>query len=187
MRQELIKTLESYTPFDEDEASHVEKMLKLLKNYERCFWRDHFEPGHMTGAAFLLNKTFDKTLLTHHAILNKWMQFGGHADGDEDIQRVGYKEGVEESGIENIKLLRPEIFDISFHTIAENPKKNEPSHSHYDVCYLFYVPDDTPYVVSDKSNDLKWFSLEEIKALNLTGRMPRLIKKWEKLLTSKAA
>lgn len=190
MRDQLIKTLETYTPFDQDESLSVTKTIDLLKNHDRCFWRDHFTPGHKTGSAFLLNKTLDKVLLTHHAILNFWMQFGGHADGDENILNVGYREGQEESGIENIKVITHNIFDIDVHAIPPNPKREEPEHFHYDVCFLFYVQDDTPFIISDESNDLKWFSLSEFKDLignDYSQRFKRMADKWEQLIQATAA
>lgn len=190
MRDQLIENLKSYTPHNKNEAESVSKTIDLLQNHERCFWRDHFTPGHMTGSAFLLNKTYDKVLLTHHAVLNRWLQFGGHADGDENILNVAHREGVEESGIENIKPVNTDIFNVSCHAIPANPKRNEPEHYHHDVCFLFYVPDDTPFVISDESNDLKWFSLEELKELigddERGQRFKSMAQKWQNFLTAKA-
>lgn len=187
MRNQLIETLENYTPFDQDEALSVTKTIDLLKNHERCFWRDCIPTGHLTGSAFLFNKTLDKVLLTHHAFLNRWLQFGGHSDGDENTFNVAMRECIEESGIENIKAITHSIFNVDVHPIPENLKKNEAAHYHFDICFLFYLTEDTPFTISDESNDLKWFSIEEFKSLKLEGHFLRLSQKWEQLLQAKAA
>ncbi len=185
-REKLIQALENYTAFDENEAKSVKKTLDLLKNHERCFWRDYIPRGHMTGSAFLLNKDLDKVLLTHHATLNIWLQFGGHADGDEDIFNVALKEGIEESGIDNIQALNKDIFSVSYHPIPANPKRGEDAHYHHDICFVFYVPDDTPYQISHESNALRWFTLEELKGLirddERGRRFANMAQKWEKIL-----
>lgn len=187
MRQKLIETLENYQSFDDAEKQSVVQTLDLLKNHERCFWRDYIPKGHVTGSAFLLNKTFDKVLLTHHAILDRWLQFGGHADGDENIFNVATRECIEESGIENIKPITTDIFNVDVHPIPKSPKRNEEAHYHHDICFIFYTPEDTPFVISDESNDLKWFSMAEFNALKLEGHFLRMSQKWKTLLKSKAA
>ncbi len=48
---------------------------------------------------FSLNNLGDKVLLLHHAKLDKWLQPGGHCDGDPDVLRVALKEAEEESGL----------------------------------------------------------------------------------------
>ena len=80
---------------------------------------------------------------------------------------------------------------MSYHSIPENKKKSEAAHYHHDICFLFCVPDDTPFVISDESNDLKWFSMEDLKALISNDERGknfyRFLKKWEQFLASKAA
>ena len=99
------------------------KFLELL-NEPRCFYRDCF-PAHITGSALLLSADGDKVLMNHHKSLNMWMQFGGHADGDEDILAVAIRETMEESGIIAFKPITPNIVDLDIHEIPANVKKNE--------------------------------------------------------------
>ncbi|GIS47576.1 MAG: hypothetical protein Ct9H90mP20_2460 [Candidatus Neomarinimicrobiota bacterium] len=35
--------------------------------------------------------------MTHHYQLNKWLQLGGHADGNENLLDVATNEAIEES------------------------------------------------------------------------------------------
>ena len=39
--------------------------------------------------------------MTHHKKIGKWLQLGGHSDGEEDLLKVSQREAKEESGINN--------------------------------------------------------------------------------------
>ena len=70
----------------------------------------------------LLTCNFDKILkteilMTHHKKIGKWLQLGGHSDGEEDLLKVSQREAKEESGINNFIILGKEIFDMDIHEI----------------------------------------------------------------------
>ena len=109
-RQGLIQLLNQYNPSDA-EITIKNDMLSFIDANEDCFERS-LEIGHVTGSSWLLNKAGDKALLMHHRKLNKWLQLGGHADGDSDILAVALKEAQEESGITSIEPVNNRIFDI---------------------------------------------------------------------------
>ncbi len=81
------------------ERASIERFIALLAGEPRCFHRDCFMPGHVTGSAWLVNRGGDEVLLTHHLKLGGWFQLGGHADGDTDVLAVAQREGEEESGL----------------------------------------------------------------------------------------
>jgi 8-oxo-dGTP pyrophosphatase MutT (NUDIX family) len=62
------------------------------------FTRERLE-GHFTGSAWLVSGDGLRVLLTHHRKLGRWLQLGGHADGDRDLARVALREAEEESGL----------------------------------------------------------------------------------------
>ena len=66
--------------------------------------------------------------------LQRWLQLGGHADGDRDLARVALKEAEEESGLSGLVLEDPAIFDLDKHWIPE--RKDVPGHWHYDVRFV---------------------------------------------------
>lgn len=99
----------------------------------------------MTGSAWLLNPDGTKVLLTHHKKLNRWLQFGGHSDGESNTWNVALREVTEESGIQNIQFVSSDIFDVDIHTIPENSKKNEPEHKHYDIRFFIKSPNRSIY------------------------------------------
>lgn len=157
-RTQLIQQLRSYqTPFVE-EKEYVHRFLELLKSKD-AFQRTHL-PGHITGSTWIVNKKRDQTLLVHHAKLNKWVQPGGHADGDEKILQVALREAEEETGLKNLKTTET-IFDIDIHTIPA--RKDFPEHQHYDIRYLLEADINEPIVVSEESHAVKWISISKLE------------------------
>lgn len=143
----------------------VSKYLDLIeKTNVNVFDRKTFSPGHFTTSSIVLSPNLDAVLLTHHRFLNKWLQLGGHCEGDDTLLMSAIREAVEESGINDIIALNNDILDIDIHEIPENKTKNEPTHLHYDIRYLLQAKSEE-FLVSDESNDLKWFSFEEVKNL----------------------
>lgn len=179
-RSNLIAELERYDA-SREEKLFLPKFIDLLKS-DRCFYRDHFDPGHITGSAILLNVTGDKILMNRHKGLNKWLCFGGHADGEEDILAVAIRETMEESGITAFKPLTAAIADIDIHTIPANEYKGEPEHAHFDIRYIMQMTDEQDFQISDESNDLKWMSITDaLTAIDDNDGMRRMV---EIILTS---
>lgn len=159
----LVNSLRDYvTPFPE-EKDFIDRFLTLLSDAP-CFERTHL-PGHITGSAWIVDTNRTRVLLVHHAKLNKWVQPGGHADGDENILRVALKEAEEETGIKTFTLLNGEKpFDIDIHLI---PKRAEfPEHFHYDVRFLLEANPEEQILVSEESHDVKWILLEDLEKYN---------------------
>ena len=171
-REELIQQLHSYqTPFPE-EKEFISRFLELLKAKD-AFERTHL-PGHITGSTWILNKDRDQVLLVHHAKLNKWVQPGGHADGDENVLEVALREAEEETGLKNFKIT-PTIFDIDIHTIPE--RKDFSEHQHYDIRYLVEADMSEPIVVSEESHDVKWVRLSKLKDFTMERSVLRMKEK----------
>ena len=182
MRDELIRDLLTYRGQDV-EMQYISPMVDLLQSKADCYFRTCFDPGHITGSGLLINQKGDKVLLNHHGIYDCWLSFGGHADGDSDIRRVAKREVIEESGIENVRFVTTDIFDVDIHSIAANLKKNEPPHSHFDIVFLFQCETEN-FKISDESNELRWCSFEEAQILcpmEADPRMVRLLSKWKKM------
>lgn len=154
-----------------------QRMLELADSTPDCFYRTSF-PAHFTGSALVLSADGQQVLLHHHRKLDRWMQFGGHADGDEDILRVARREALEESGIEGLEVLSPVPFDLDIHEIPSRPALGEPAHFHFDIRFLFAAPAGAQFTISDESLALRWFSLEEMLALPGSSGLQRLACKW---------
>lgn len=171
-KSDLKQQLLSYqTDFIEEQA-FPHQFIELLKSSD-AYQRTHL-PGHLTGSAWILNTTKDKALLVHHAKLNKWVQPGGHADGDENILNVAVREAEEETGLKNFKIIEG-IFDIDIHLIPE--RKDFPAHDHYDIRFLLIADEKEPILVSDESHDVKWISLNEIEKFTNERSVLRMVEK----------
>lgn len=109
--------------------------------------------GHFTASAWLVDRAGSRILLTHHRKLGRWLQLGGHADGDRDLARAALREATEESGLAGLSVER-EVFDLDRHWIPEHA--GVPAHWHYDVRYVVRTAGDEAFVVSDESHDLAW-------------------------------
>ncbi len=166
-----------------DEEPHRQRMIALLDSTPDCFLRTSF-PGHFTGSALVVSADGTRALLHHHRKLDRWLQFGGHCDGDEDIVRVAQREALEESGIDGLILASPRPFDLDIHAIPAH--SGEPAHEHFDVRYMLIAPDAAAFVRSEESHELRWFTGEETAALDLDAGLRRLIAKWQRLLARRA-
>jgi 8-oxo-dGTP pyrophosphatase MutT (NUDIX family) len=130
----------------------ADRFLAFLASDPNVFERSH-APGHFTGSAWLVSADGERVLLTHHRKLERWLQLGGHADGDRDLVRVALREAEEESGLCDL-VVDPAIFDLDCHRIPA--RGTEPAHLHYDVRYVVRATGSEAFGVSDESLELAW-------------------------------
>ncbi len=174
MQTDLKSLLYDYNPYDKTEKYNKEKMLQLL-NYEPiCFSRELLT-GHFTASAFIINSQKTKTVLVKHAKLNRWVQPGGHCDGDSNLFNVALKEANEETGLLKLHLISNSIFDLDIHTIPM--RKEVQSHLHYDVRFLLIADESEPFVISDESTDIKWVMISNIADFNVDESILRMARK----------
>jgi len=177
---ELLGQLATYRPFDENEA----RMTARLRNFlgatqgDNPFGRDLAgvapEWGHLTGSAWIVDPNFSQCVLLHHAKLNKWVQPGGHCDGQSDVLEVARREAGEETGL-RVEALQPDIFDVDVHEIPEY--WNTPAHLHFDVRSIFVADLNQKIVENHESRDVRWLSLEEAEKLSGEESIARMIRK----------
>ncbi len=159
---DLRQLLLAYRPTPA-EAAHQRAMLALLESEPRCFHRDAF-PAHFTGSALVISACGRRVLLNHHRRLGRWMQFGGHCDGDADILRVAAREAWEESGIAGLTPVFTTPLDLDIHPIPARP--GEPAHEHYDVRFLLRAPEGATFQCSEESNELAWFPWDAVPEMD---------------------
>jgi 8-oxo-dGTP pyrophosphatase MutT (NUDIX family) len=175
-RQPLLAQLSVYQATHTDEADTVQSFIEFVLSQPECFERT-LAIGHITGSAWIVTPDGSEVLLTHHRKLDRWLQLGGHADGDPDVIAVALKEAREESGLEEFELLGEGIFDLDIHPIPA--RKNEPEHLHYDVRYVFRAIGQTDFTVSEESHDLRWVPINEVQTLTTEESMLRMVRKWQ--------
>jgi 8-oxo-dGTP pyrophosphatase MutT (NUDIX family) len=173
-RNKLLTLLENHHPTDPQEIIFTQQITTFVNENPDCFERSLLI-GHVTGSAWIVDNSRQFTLLTHHRKLDKWFQTGGHCDGDSDVLNVALKEAQEETGLSDIQVINPNIFDIDIHEIPE--RKGIPAHLHYDVRFLFQANMDEPFTVSSESTDLAWVELSEVSKLNNSESIMRMVRK----------
>ncbi len=179
MDRTILKSqLEKYrTPYEE-ESVFIDSFLELTDD-PLAYKRERIE-GHFTASAWIVNKRRTHTLLTLHRKLGRWLQLGGHADGDENLIDVAMKEAREESGLKSLVLVDSTIFDLDKHIIPERP--HVPEHFHYDVRYILEADINEPLQISDESISLAWITFDSV--VDMIGYNPSILRMLEK--TSKS-
>ena len=183
-RTDLLNKLARYRPIDESDDAQRRAAQDFVHREPDCFARS-CPVGHVTGSAWLLDSTGRRVLLTLHRKLGKWIQLGGHCDGDADVLAVAIREAQEESGIVEIRAINEEIFDLDVHL---NPAAaGESGHLHYDIRFLLQVTGGGAFAVSDESHALAWFTADELRNLELDASVQRMCRKWERLMAGGTA
>ena len=169
----LLTRLDAYAASWNEELI-ARELRYFVTQQPSCFENTWFMDGHVTGSAWIVCPRRRRVLLTHHRKLQKWLQLGGHSDGDSNTLRVAKREAEEESGL-IVKAIDERVFDIDIHTIPARGVK--PEHKHYDIRFLFEADDSAPLTVSDESNDLRWLAIEDLSALTSEESVLRMARK----------
>ena len=153
----LRRSLDAYRRHWPEEGGVVDLFEALLDEHDTqgspdAFARERGE-GHFTASSWLVDRGGTRVLLTHHRKLARWLQLGGHADGDVDLGAVALREAEEESGLSDLEL-EGELFDLDRHWIPE--RAEVPGHWHYDARYVVRAGGDETFAVSEESLDLAW-------------------------------
>lgn len=175
-RQNLLTELHNYSSNKNYDLDTFERLIIFIHENSDCFIRSNLS-GHITGSSFIVNKNRSHTLLVHHAKLNKWLQPGGHADGETNIFEVALREAKEETGLNSFASISQnnQIFDIDIHEIPKH--KNIQSHYHYDIRYIFEADMSEQIIISEESHDVKWIDFKEIESYSTDDSVIRMINK----------
>jgi len=155
----LTALLAAYSPSDNNEKKYHVAITTFLEQHGNTAFFRELLIGHITASAFLLNHNSTKFLLMHHVKLNKWLQMGGHCDGNTDVLAVAVQEAQEESGISSIEPVQMSIFDIDIHHIPMH--KGIPAHKHYDIRFILKTVNFDVIQKNNESHELRWFSFDE--------------------------
>jgi len=174
LRQTILNLLADYTAYDEAVEVMVNRTTEFIQSHRNCFERSLLT-GHITGSAWIVNDNFTHVLLIHHFKLNRWLQPGGHCDGDGNVLNVAQKEAWEETGL-IVKPKTNRIFDVDIHQI---PQRGEvPTHLHYDIRFLFTADMDQPLLRDQReTRDIKWVAINDVALLNEEEGVMRMVRK----------
>lgn len=174
-RDRFIELFKDYNSTYEEEIVYKKRIADFLGS--EAIWGRQNSEGHLTGSAWIVNHDRKKVLLVYHKRLGRWLQPGGHMEGDEDILSTATREAKEETGLTSIKCVSSNIFDIDVHTIPIF--RNEKQHIHYDIRFLFEADDMEKIKVSSESRDARWVDIKDIKKYSDSPSITRMAEKLE--------
>ena len=175
---DLAEQLRAHLPEDDEEDVDLRTIRVFVAQHGAPFDR-HIVQGHLTGSAVVMSAEGDRVLLLHHRKLDRWLQPGGHGDpGETSGEAVALREAREETGLAGLALhpAAPRPLDVDVHDIPA--RKDEPAHQHLDLRYLVIAPAGADVSRSvEETNDLRWFSWDELPALGLDHGLLRVLAK----------
>ena len=214
-RKPLLELLARYRVAHPDETTCVDRVDALVRSQRDCFERSCL-PGHITASAWLLSPDGKRFLLTHHRKLGRWLQLGGHADGDSDVAAVALREAREESGLADLhfatdpssesrrspaaryagsesrrspaaRYAGPEApLPIDLDVHRIPARGDEPAHDHHDVRFVLVAAPGQTIFASDESTALEWFEMDALEAIADDESVLRLGRKVRRLLETSA-
>ena len=162
------------------QIAQCQQFAAFAASHADVYHRTH-PPGHFTASAWLVSQDGARVLLTHHKKLGRWLQLGGHADGDPDLANVALREAEEESGLSGLSII-PEIFDLDAHEIPARgtlgAPNYEPAHIHWDVRFVVLARAEN-FLVSEESLALAWVDIAKLaRDASADASLVRMAEKW---------
>lgn len=170
-REEAVRQIAGVSSAVES-SQDAARILELIDQHADIALRT-CRPGHLTGSAMVIDPDSKKMLLLFHTKLQKWLQPGGHADGDTNLARVALREAREETGIEDLRVVTPAI-DVDIHQVAPPA---EDAHLHLDVRFLVLAPGGAVATGNHESEAIEWISLEDLASRSNEAGIQRLARR----------
>lgn len=168
-----VSMVQSLAVESDEQAALQQRILDFCAEHPDALWRTCLD-GHLTGSALVVDPSRNATLLIHHAKLDRWLQPGGHVDGNGDLAASALREATEEVGIEGLEVCEPAI-DLDIHAIPE--RGDEPAHLHLDVRFLVVAPADAAATINHESLDSRWVTTDDAEDLIASDELRRLVDK----------
>ena len=162
---DLREELAAHAGADEKEARDVRLVLDFLDAHpDDAHLRSQLE-GHLTGSGFVLDAARAHVLLLHHRRLDRWLQPGGHGEGEREPRLIALREIEEETGLGATDLTPfpdARLLDVDVHGIPA--REGEPAHLHLDLRYGFVARAGAEPRLSQESRALRWVPLGALPA-----------------------
>jgi len=148
------------------------RILDFIDDHADALHRSCLE-GHLTGSAAVIDPQSGQVLLLLHAKVQRWLQPGGHADGDGNLARVALREAEEETGIAGLRVLTPAV-DLDVH-LFHHAAGTEPDHLHLDVRHLVLAPPGAIAVTNHESDGVRWVPVDDIGGIDVDDGTVRMV------------
>lgn len=168
---QLVAELRAYRASDAREAGMRARIVDFITAYADAFERT-LAIGHVTASAWILDPAHTHALLLHHRKLDRWLQPGGHVDGDPDVRAAALREAREETGLRTLRLATEAVYDVDVHAIPA--RGAEPAHEHFDLRFALEADPREPLRGNAESHDLRWVPLDDLEAYAIDDSVRRL-------------
>ncbi len=171
--QDILTLLHNHSAINAEEEVYRQQTYQFVTEHPQNFLQENPQ-AHLTASSWIVNPERTHALLIFHRKLNKWLQVGGHVENtDESLQTAALREAYEETGLANIKLVSPTLFDIDVHLIPA--RHQTPAHYHHDFRFLLEAEQTNISHIPTEVVDLQWFELKNISHHYLARMVQKII------------
>ncbi len=165
MNHNWLAGVEAFAPDTEQERSDKRLILWYAQMFpDTVLLRDN-EIAHVTSSGFIVNPSATRMLMAHHNIRGCWAWTGGHADGDSDLLAVALREAHEETGVQAIRPLTPDIAatDILINYGHIRRGRYVSAHLHLNITYLLVADEsEALHTNPDENSGVRWIEEAEL-------------------------
>ena len=159
LHADALRVLATWRPDDDRQERLRASYVEHLRAHDDGVWQSCV-PAHLTASVLVLDHTAQRVLLTLHRKGGFWAQTGGHCEpGDPTLAAAALREGVEESGIAGLRLLADGPVELDRHALSGAFGR---CGEHLDVRYAAVAPTGAEPIVSDESDDVRWFDVDAL-------------------------
>jgi 8-oxo-dGTP pyrophosphatase MutT (NUDIX family) len=167
----LAEQLDQHESDDPSQLALAQRMAEFARGHDDALLRS-CPDAHFTGSALVVEEGTSRFILLFHTKLQKWLQPGGHVDGNANLAASALREALEETGIEGLRVVQP-AFDLDIHEVRP---PNEPPHLHLDVRFVVLAPKGSVPVGNHESRELRWVTADELQEFDVDESVRRLVR-----------
>ena len=156
----ITEALEAWSPSDPEQALLLEEYRAFVAAQGAAAIDRSLAPEHLTASCFVLSPDHSRVLLCFHRKGQFWVQLGGHLEpGDASLADAALREACEESGISGLRLESALPADVHRHELATAFGR---CRVHWDVGFVASAAAHAVPVVSDESEQVAWFAVDDL-------------------------
>jgi 8-oxo-dGTP pyrophosphatase MutT (NUDIX family) len=180
---DALRRLEAFRPADAGQAALAAEYVAFVRGAGEGARADAVRrdggPQHLTASCFVLSPDLTRVLLCFHRKGQFWVQVGGHVEpNDATLAGAAFREAREESGLVDLRAFEPDGVDAhavdahALDTLAAPVDVHRHDlaaafgtcRTHWDVGFVAFADPDARTAVSDESEDVAWFGVDDLPA-----------------------